>query len=111
MLKEESITEQFLNLADEKRIRVKIGFAYGSEAGRVRKLLQEIASNEPGVSPRHKPRVRFRTISYRSMDFELLCWVESPERKKSIAQMLNQSIYKTFMGNNSNHQVMYTILS
>ncbi|MDH3355425.1 MAG: mechanosensitive ion channel family protein [Chromatiales bacterium] len=79
------------------RIEIKIGVAYGSDIDKVREILMDIGSNEANVCHEPEHRVRFRTFGESSLDFELLCWVETPELKGRTIDALNSAIYKRFL--------------
>jgi small-conductance mechanosensitive channel len=78
------------------RLRVKVGVAYGSDIDRVRDVMLAIAQAEPQVCEDPEPRVRFRQFGGSSLDFELLVWVEDPELRGRILDLLNTAIYKGF---------------
>ena len=78
------------------RLRVKVGVAYGSDIDHVKELLMNIALNDPDVCDDPEPRVRFRTFGGSSLDIELLCWVETPEVRGRVSDILNTAIYKCF---------------
>ncbi len=82
------------------RLRVKVGVAYGTDIDQVRNLLMDIAENEVLICDRPEPRVRFRLFGASSADFELLCWVSSPELYGRALDKLNEAIYKAFAENN-----------
>ncbi|MDH5692039.1 MAG: mechanosensitive ion channel family protein [Gammaproteobacteria bacterium] len=78
------------------RIRVPVGVSYESDIDQVRALLEEIGRQEPQVCKDPEPRVRFRRFGASSLDFELLCWVDNPELKGRVVDVLNTAIYKRF---------------
>lgn len=82
------------------RIKVSVGVAYGSDVDKVRQILHDIAIKEPGVCTEPEPRVRFIAFGASSLDFELQCWVENPEFRGQILDLLNTAIYKVFMVEN-----------
>jgi len=91
---------------EKYRLRVKVGVAYGSDIDRVKEILMEIASAEPEVCDDPEPRVRFRAFGGSSLDLELLCWVENPELRGRILDLLNTAIYKSF--NNEGIEIPYS---
>lgn len=78
------------------RLRVKVGVAYGSDIDQVRDVLMEIALQDPSVCKTPEPRVRFRNFGGSSLDIELLCWIENPELRGRVLDVLNTTIYKRF---------------
>lgn len=77
------------------RLRIKIGFAYGSDINYARDLLVNIARDEPEVCKTPEPRIRFRAFGESSLDHELLCWVDDPELRGRVSDKLNVKIYNT----------------
>jgi len=78
------------------RLRVKVGVAYGSDIDLVREVLLGVALGEPQVCPEPEARVRFRQFGGSSLDFELLVWVENPEVRGRVLDILNTAVYKRF---------------
>ncbi len=78
------------------RLRVKVGVAYGSDIDQVKQLLMDIAIEEPTVCGDPEPRVRFRNFGGSSLDVELLCWIDNPELRGRVLDILNTTIYKRF---------------
>ena len=78
------------------RVRIKVGVAYGSDIDQVEGVLLKTAGDNPLVSPKPEPRVRFRAFGDSSLDFELLCWAHRPHDKGRIIHELNREIYKQF---------------
>jgi len=79
------------------RIEINIGVAYGSDIDKVREVLMDIGNSDPNVCSEPEHRVRFRAFGESSLDFELLCWVETPELKGRTIDTLNSAIYKRFI--------------
>jgi MscS family membrane protein len=78
------------------RIRVSVGVAYGSDIDKVKEVLMEVAVKEPQVCNDPEPRVRFLLFGASSLDIDLLCWVENPEIRGRVLDVLNTTIYKRF---------------
>jgi len=81
---------------EKYRIRVSVGVAYGSDIDQVKSVLMDVALQEEQVCPNPEPRVRFRTFGASSLDVDLLCWVENPEVRGRVLDVLNTAIYKRF---------------
>jgi len=81
---------------EKYRIRIKVGVAYGSDIDQVKQVLMDVAESEATVCEDPEPRVRFRTFGGSSLDIELLCWIENPELRGRVEDVLNTSIYKRF---------------
>ena len=56
----------------------------------------EIALKEPQVCDIPEPKTRFRSFGASSLDVDLLCWVETPEVRGRVSDILNTIIYKRF---------------
>ena len=80
------------------RVRIPVGVAYGSDIQFVEKLLLEVANNEKRghVCKLPSARVRFRGFGASSLDFELLCWITSPEYRGLVKHELFTEIYRVF---------------
>jgi len=79
---------------EKYRIRVSVGVAYGSDIDQVKAILQEIAVDEAEVCNDPEPRVRFRKFGASSLDVDLMCWIENPEFRGRVLDVLNTTIYK-----------------
>ncbi|RJX22372.1 MAG: mechanosensitive ion channel family protein [Desulfobulbus sp.] len=90
------IINQSGGLYEKMRIRLKIGVAYGSDIDLVKKVLREVAENEPLVCREPSPRVRFRAFGASSLDLELLFWVNHPEERGRVLDVMNTTVYKRF---------------
>lgn len=81
---------------EKMRVRLKVGVAYGSDIDKVTEILTSVATAEPGVCITPEPRVRFRVFGASSLDFELLFWVDNPEARGKVVDIMNTKIYKQF---------------
>jgi small-conductance mechanosensitive channel len=90
---------------EKKRLRIKVGVAYGSNADQVCNILKLIAYDENNVCGNPEPRVRMRGFGASSLDFELLCWIEEPVLKGKVTHNLYMSVYKKF--NELNIEIPY----
>jgi len=81
---------------EKYRIRVSVGVAYGSDIDQVKDIMQEIAESEKEVCDNPEPRVRFRQFGASSLDVDLMCWIENPELRGRVLDILNTTIYKRF---------------
>ena len=82
------------------RIRVPVGVAYGSDVDEVCDVLQEVANSHPEIVKIPSPRVRMRAFGSSSLDFELLAWIDHPEKRGRIRHDLLKNVYKSFNQNN-----------
>lgn len=80
----------------QRRLRIEVGVAYGSDIDQVRQVLLDIAQQDPEVLNEPYPRVRFRRFGDSALDLDLLCWVAEPEWKGRILDKLNTKVYKRF---------------
>jgi len=81
----------------KRRIRVKVGVAYGSDIDQVREVLEQVAKDNEKVCGLPEARVRFRNFGPSSVDFELLCWINQPVLRGQVLDQLYTSVYKKFM--------------
>lgn len=78
------------------RIRIKVGVAYGTDLGEVRRLLEEVAAEHDLAEEDPAPRVRMRGFGASSLDFELLCWIAEPELRGRATDTLLVAVYEKF---------------
>jgi potassium efflux system protein len=74
------------------RIHVPAGVAYGSDIGKVRAVLLDVARRHPAVLADPKPRVEFRGFGDSSLNFELLVWTRDPRGQLRLKSDLNYQI-------------------
>ena len=77
----------------QRRLKVPIGVAYGSDAKEIEQLLLEVAARQEGVSTSPAPNVRFVSFGASSLDFELRCWIPEPSLRGAVLSRLNHAIY------------------
>lgn len=85
---------------EKSRCRVPVGVSYHSDIDLVRAILLNIANSEESLCKDPEPRVRFRRFSGSALDFELLIWIDKPELRGRIVDILNCAIFKQFKANN-----------
>ena len=81
------------------RVRASVGTAYGSDIDKVMSLLENIGKEHEGIMNYPEPRVRFRQFGESSLDFDLLCWINDPEKRGLIIHDINCAIYRSFAEN------------
>ena len=77
-----------------RRVRVPIGVAYGTDIDAFEELAVSVAVAEPLVLDSPKPRARFRSFGDSALQYELLCWVNGPTRRRRAQHELNRALYK-----------------
>ena len=77
-----------------RRVRVPIGVAYGTDVDAFEELAIEVALAEPLVRDSPKPRARLRSFGDSALQYELLCWVTGPTRRRRAQHELNRALYK-----------------
>jgi small-conductance mechanosensitive channel len=93
------ITEQVTNetFMDRRvRCRVAIGVAYGSDTGRVRDVLLEVAGAHPDILREPPPMVAFTDFGESSLDFALVFWAPDPLLRPRISSDLRFAIDDAF---------------
>jgi small-conductance mechanosensitive channel len=91
---------------EKKRLRIKVGVAYGTNLDLVVKVLEEIGTNADNVCNNPAPRVRMRLFGASSIDFELLVWIDEPVLKGRVTHSLLMTVYKKF--NEHNIEIPYS---
>lgn len=83
-------------LNPKMRIRLKVGAAYGSDAHQVCELLERIAVEHDKICADPAPRSRMREFGGSSLDFELLGWIDEPEKRGLVLHELHLKVYDAF---------------
>lgn len=78
------------------RLHVPVGVAYGSDVEKVTNSLLEAARNNPRVMKEPTPVVWFKEFGDSSLNFNLVFWIEKPEKILSIKSDINYAIDKIF---------------
>lgn len=78
------------------RIRIPVGVAYGSDVDQVCEVLEQTALDHPEIVKTPAPRVRMRAFGDSSLDFELMGWIDLPEKRGKVKHDLLKNIYKNF---------------
>jgi MscS family membrane protein len=83
-------------LNSKRRLKIKVGVAYGSDIDLVRQVLVDVAKQSSDVCANPEPRVRFRNFGDSTLDFELLVWISEPVLRGRATDALNCAVYKNF---------------
>jgi len=78
------------------RIHCPIGVAYGSDVPRVQEVLLRVADGHLEVLKEPNPEVRFLAFGDSSLDFDLLVWIDKPEKQFLIHSQINYAIDAAF---------------
>ncbi|ELZ29676.1 mechanosensitive ion channel MscS [Halosimplex carlsbadense 2-9-1] len=81
----------------ERRVRVAVGVAYGSDIDHVEDTLLDVAAAESVVLDDPEPRVRMRGFGDSALDVELLCWIPAPVLRGRATHRLNKGVYRAFV--------------
>ena len=92
----QKIVNESAGPSPQRRLRIKAGVAYGSDADRVVDILMDIAASHEEVVKNPAPRVRLRELGDSSLNFELLCWITEPVHRGKITHELLMAVYKRF---------------
>ncbi|MEZ3162423.1 mechanosensitive ion channel family protein [Halorubrum sp. RMP-47] len=76
-----------------RRVRVPIGVAYGTDVDDFEALALAVVGAEPLVLDSPKPRARFRSFGDSALQYEILCWVNGPTRRRRAQHELNRALY------------------
>ncbi|MGQ4557042.1 mechanosensitive ion channel domain-containing protein [Halobellus sp. GM3] len=77
-----------------RRVRIPLGVAYGTDIDAFEELAVDVALSESMVLDSPKPRARFRSFGDSALQYELLCWVNGPTRRRRAQHQLNRALYK-----------------
>ena len=78
------------------RIRIGMGVAYGTDPGKVRDVLMQVAKDEPEVMQTPPPDVRLEDFGDSALSFALYCWIEQAKDDLRIGSQLRFAIDKAF---------------
>ncbi len=84
---------------DKVRVRIPIGVAYGEDAQEVKEILRDVADEHPEVLGQPEPQVFFMEFGDSALDFEVRCWVASPELRFRVKSEMNYRIYEALNEN------------
>lgn len=96
------ITKEVVNWTlshNHVRLKIPVGVAYGSDVEKVRKLLLEVAQQEPLVLTDPPPRAYLMLHGASSLDFELRVFYSNPDNLGMLTDRLNTAVNKTFSEN------------
>jgi small-conductance mechanosensitive channel len=77
-----------------RRIRVPLGVGYGTDVDAFEELALSVAEETRIVLDSPRPRMRFRRFGDSALEYELLCWVNGPTRRRRAQHELNRALYK-----------------
>lgn len=88
----------FSNPHDQGRLMKTFNVGYGSDVGKVRKIISEVIDANPHILKDDplKPIIRFDAMSESSLDFFVLIWLDSRDNRFSVTDYLNTEIYRRF---------------
>ncbi len=95
----ELVTAQVINHSvptTNLRISVQVGVAYGTDTGRTRDVLLQVAAAEPELLREPPPEVRFDNFADSSLSFSLLVWITNPREDLRVASRLRFAIDAAF---------------
>ncbi len=77
-----------------QRMRIPVAVAYGSDADKVKEILLSVVKGQKDIVERPEPWVRFSAFGESSLDFEIRCWINNPERRGRALDAINSGVYK-----------------
>ena len=99
----EFISSQVINWSHNNRIirfRLPIGVSYDEDPEIIKKLLLEVADENPNVQKEPKAKVFFEKFGDSSLDFKLGIWTSShTDKPEFIRSEINYAIFKKFKEN------------
>jgi small-conductance mechanosensitive channel len=78
------------------RLAVEVASAYGSDVALVRRLLLQVAHEDPRVLENPAPLVRFDSFGDSGLVFTLAPWIEDPEERLMVSSDLRFRIDRAF---------------
>ncbi|MAS39239.1 MAG: mechanosensitive ion channel protein MscS [Flammeovirgaceae bacterium] len=100
----EFISSQVINWSHNNRIvrfRLPVGVSYEEDPEIIKKLLLEVADENPNVQKEPKPKVFFEKFGDSSLDFKLGIWTSShTDKPEFIRSEINYAIFQKFRDNN-----------
>lgn len=97
------VTERLVNWAlssTATRIIVQVGVAYGSDLALVKRLLLQVAEDNPKVLKDPAPRAFFLSFGASTLDHELRAYVNELSDRTSTVDALNSEIHRLFNEHN-----------
>jgi len=88
----------FSNDQDPGRLMKTFNVAYGSDVGKVRRIITDVINENPHIVHEEplKPIIRFDAMSESSLDFFVLVWLDSRDSRFAVTDYLNTEIYNRF---------------
>ncbi|HEX8792186.1 MAG TPA: mechanosensitive ion channel domain-containing protein [Polyangiaceae bacterium] len=78
------------------RVRIPVGVAYGSDIGRTKQVLLEVARANGDVLEKPAPEVRFEDFGDSALSFALYLWIAHARDDLSVSSALRFAIEKAF---------------
>lgn len=88
-----------------RRLRLNIGVAYGSDVDQVEEVLLACVKDLDSISKDEQPTVRLTIFGDSAINFQLRVYVNDPEEKGKITDIVNRRIYKAL--NKANIEIPY----
>jgi len=76
-----------------------VGVAYGSDVSLVRDTLLKVANDHSQVLKHPAAEVYFTQFNNSSLDFDLLIWIDKPEKQFAVKSEINYAIDNAFREN------------
>jgi potassium-dependent mechanosensitive channel len=81
--------------ADDRssRIHIPLAIAYGTDPAQIQTLLLDLATAHPDILSNPAPQLLLKGFVNNALNFELLVWIDRPDRQFRIISDLNYQIY------------------
>ena len=76
-----------------RRVDIDVGVAYGTDPGKVRSILMQVAGDSDSVSSRPEPSALFTGFGDSSLDFKLRVWIPEAGDWPQITSDLNEAVH------------------
>lgn len=81
---------------ESERVRITVHVSYGSDIDHVKEVLVNLAFKNEDVLKNPTPRVRFREFCEYGLKLQLLFWIQKPENRGRVVDIINTNVYKEF---------------
>ncbi|MBF0559628.1 MAG: mechanosensitive ion channel family protein [Nitrospirae bacterium] len=78
------------------RLRIPVSAAYGSDIDLVEKTLRAIALENANIQREPVPQAQLAAFGEYALNFELLCWINSPALRSDVIDDVNRRVYRKF---------------
>lgn len=82
---------------EKRRLKLPLGIAYGTDLDSFEEIVLDVADREELIRDDPEPRMRFRRFGDSALEYELVCWIETPVRRGHAKHNINREVYDRLM--------------